>query len=85
MTIYTDQHAEKLKAIAGRPWRPSNGTEGDMFAEAVCCRCERGPDSCEIASAAWFYLIYDPGYPKEWQIGHDGQPRCTAFRSAENG
>lgn len=85
--LYTDDHADMLKKHAGEKYRPSNGTEGDMFAERWCLDCKRSAahrtdpdnaDPCPIEMAAFWYDIYDPKYPAEWQYGPDGQPRCTA-------
>ena len=39
--IYTDEDAARyFKASAGKPYRPSNGTEGEMFQAAWCAQCE---------------------------------------------
>lgn len=85
MSIYTDQGAETMKPHAGTPWRPSNGTEGEMFTALVCCRCETDFDGCQINLAAMCFLVTEPEYPTEWQIGADGQPCCTAFREVQHG
>lgn len=56
-------------------YRPSNGTEGDIFMSCFCCRCERDkeftddPDegiSCPIVANAFAFGIKEEGYPKEW-------------------
>lgn len=73
-----------------RPYRPSNGTEGMIFMERFCDRCERDRlwrleerDPCPILSDTMLYDPGDPAYPKEWieEEGKDGfaHPRCTAF------
>jgi len=64
-----------------RPYRPSNGTEGDVFYSAWCVRCrhedhERNP--CEIFTATLLLGEDDPEYPKEWVEDERG-PRCTKF------
>lgn len=69
-------------------WVPSNGTEGEIFQDEWCARCQRdaafraAPDSgqgCEIlASTMWTTGIGDPDYPDEW-TNRDGEPKCTAF------
>lgn len=86
MTIYIDRHAEILKARSGEPWRPSNGTEGDIFMAQWCERCalaDYDGDGCMIQLRALAHSIGDPEYPPEWQIGPDGQPCCTAFDEAD--
>jgi len=85
--------AEKFKAHAGEKYQPSNGTEGEFFFSAWCEHCARdktmseGKDYdecdeseiCEIIGATMRFKVEDPGYPKEWVYGTDGQPKCTAF------
>jgi hypothetical protein len=76
---------------APRPYRPSNGTEGMIFMDCWCDRCERDRafredrgDSCPIAAAAMAYDIGDPGYPEEWIIlTASDTPVCTAFAPVE--
>ncbi len=66
-----------------KPYRPSNGSEGEMFERQFCDRCEhQGP--CMIAANAFWHNIDDPLYPSEWIVDDDGlsNPRCTVF--AEN-
>lgn len=83
--IYTDRDAELMKAHAGEPWRPSNSTEGHLFMVAVCAKCSVDYVDCNINLAAFCLPLDDPGYPKEWQIGQNGQPCCTAFAEATHG
>lgn len=84
--IYPDDAAERLKSSAGHPYRPSNGTEGEIFAEAWCSACSRrhgfAGQGCTIFVASMAHGIGEPGYPVEWQYGADGQPACTGFRDA---
>lgn len=68
-----------------RPYRPSNGTEGEIFMDGWCLWCERDRafredvgDSCPIAAATMAHDTGDPGYPAEWITDEKG-PRCTAF------
>jgi len=78
----------KIKSMAGKSYRPSNGTEGMIFMDAFCDRCKRdakyretndGEDGCPIAAAS-FWAEYDsPDYPKEWTHTAEGEPMCTAF------
>lgn len=76
-----------------RPYRPSNGTEGQFFYEAWCAKCSRDaafrnndndrPRGCSIIARALIYDLDDPQYPKEWIQGTDdgvfSETRCTAF------
>lgn len=74
--------ADKLKNRAGSKWRPSNGTEGDIFRQSWCDKCKRDINSdCPILGATMMYDVDDDGYPMEWQYGNDGQPVCTAFEA----
>jgi hypothetical protein len=75
-----------------KPYRPSNGTEGEMFAEQFCYECKRdekfqetqnGEDSCPINAAACFLDVDDPDYPPEWITDEAGY-RCTAFEAIES-
>lgn len=68
-------------------YRPSNGTEGEIFQGDWCSRCERDRPSregdpsegCSILVKVYALPIDDPAYPEEWTYGPDGQPLCTAF------
>lgn len=67
-----------------QPYRPSNGTEGEIFYDNWCVRCHReaGASKCRIYGRSMMYNIGDKGYPKEWirDVGPwPGNPRCTAF------
>ena len=81
----TAQHA--LLNVANRPpcapYRPSNGTEGELFRAYFCSQCKHRDDDvaggCEIALRAYAYDIDDPSYPAQWIHGPDGQPMCTEF------
>lgn len=66
------------------PYRPSNGTAGQVFYEDWCARCHReaGGRECKILTATFIYNVDERGYPKEWvqdAQGWPGNPRCTAF------
>lgn len=70
----------------GAPYRPSNGTEGEIFHEKFCYKCARygDPDEgdikpCEIQGRALWHYEDHEDYPKEWAYGRDEQPTCTAF------
>ena len=67
---------------AGKPYRPSNGTEGEMFQEQFCHRCRRDQDEddpCTILTETMAFSIDDAEYPTEWVYDKDGTPCCTAF------
>ena len=81
--LYMPEFADKLKHRAGMKWRPSNGTEGDIFMESWCAKCKRDINfDCEIIAKTMVFSFDDERYPKEWQYGEDGQPKCTAYESA---
>jgi hypothetical protein len=91
--IYPETLAEMTKARAGEKYRPGNGTEGECFFAAWCCKCQRDKamregcdvdecddnERCDIIAYTMCYDVEDAEYPTEWQIGTDGQPCCTAF------
>lgn len=63
-----------------KPYRPSNGTEGDFFMAEFCFRCGRDTEEkpCKLLGNSLAYEIGDPEYPKEWITDEEGS-RCTAF------
>ena len=78
--------------LAGKPYRPANGTEGEYFMERFCYRCKRdqkfqetqdGEDGCPIILASMAYDVDDPKYPEEWVTTEEyplgGAGKCTAF------
>lgn len=65
---------------AGKPYRPSNGTEGMMFEERFCDRCKIA-EGCEIPFNAMVYEIESPEYPSQWVFDSSGRPTCKAFES----
>lgn len=76
--------------IKWEPYRPSNGTEGDIFMTAFCYRCRKDTTQspCEIIARTMAYDELDPNYPKEWrrQVDDDSWPgtaECTAFEPGE--
>ena len=91
--IYPDDFAEELIKRAGEKWRPSNGTEGDLFIESHCGVCAFGEfirqgmnfddaeenERCEIVGKTFLCAVDDEEYPVEWQYGKDGHPTCIAF------
>lgn len=70
-----------------KPYRPSNGTEGEMFMGRFCERCVKdNPDEdqgCEILMMTMALDTDDEGYPSEWVQDHNG-PRCTAFEQRQS-
>ena len=67
--------------LAGKPYRPSNGTEGMIFEERFCDHCAKSEcgSGCWIYSAALVFDIDHSDYPKEWRYDQDGRPTCAAF------
>lgn len=82
----------QIKSMAGKPYRPSNSTEGDLFQCSFCMRCEhydegdggdggdctQGGDLSILARSFWSD-IGDADYPPEWTHDTEGRPTCTAF------
>lgn len=68
-----------------KPYRPSNGTEGDFFMEDFCYRCKNDSEDnpCPIIGRTMGYDIDDIRYPTEWICDDDriSNPRCTAFEA----
>lgn len=96
--IYPASFAAMLTHRAGEKYRPSNGTEGELFMSSWCCHCQRDkamrdglPDDecddselCSIIADTLAYKVEDPEYPTAWQYAKDGQPCCTQFIEAGN-
>lgn len=90
--IYPESHAALCVESAGKPYRPSNGGEGEHFIGSWCGTCQRDHGMmkglpleecddntiCGIIADTFCYPVDDPKYPKEWTYGKDGQPCCTA-------
>ena len=75
-----------FKGEVNKPYRPSNGTEGDMFMRTFCHRCEKDREwrehernSCLILGNAFAFNIGEEGFPAEWVYDDEGEPSCTAF------
>jgi hypothetical protein len=80
----------------GKKYRPSSGTEGDMFFSCWCCKCARDKamregcdfdecddnELCPIIANTQCYCVTDDQYPSEWTYDKNGQPCCTAFVTA---
>ncbi|MBS0367598.1 MAG: hypothetical protein JSS57_00190 [Proteobacteria bacterium] len=80
--IYPAELAEMMKAHAGEKYRPSNGTEGEIFIGSWCGLCAVDMRSCKIVEATFNYEEDAAEYPAEWKIGVNGQPLCAAYRNA---
>lgn len=74
---------------AGKPYRPSNGTEGLIFESLYCDKCEHdrkfretedGKYACKVLCDSMICKIDEPGYPKEWIYDENGNPTCTKFK-----
>jgi hypothetical protein len=74
--------ADRYKESGKEKYRPSNGTEGEMFQERWCHQCTKDTegDPCNILTSAFFFDLDDPEYPCEWTFSPEGQPMCTAFQ-----
>lgn len=65
-------------------YRPSNGTEGEIFMDnhcMQCIHCDPDPDGekqCEILARALCYDTKDEEYPEEWVYKND-EPTCTKW------
>lgn len=75
----------------GKPYRPSNVTEGMYFIEEYCMNCLHcGPDpngkkQCDILCASMCFNINEPGYPKEWVYDENDNPCCTNWQKWDLG
>ena len=92
-SIFPERLAAAYVKHAGEKYRPSNGTEGECFFASWCFKCQRDKamregvdidecddnERCDIIANTMCFDVEDEEYPKEWQIGKDGQPCCTAF------
>ncbi len=70
-----------------KPYRPSNGSEGEWFMGRYCENChfdqkyqrtQDGKHGCKIIVYSFAYDIGHPKYPKEWVEDENG-PRCTKY------
>ena len=90
----TDPFDDYRRKVAGKPYRPANGTEGMIFDEHWCDSCTRdakfraggfevAEDGCKILANTFVFDIDDPEYPTEWVHDADGHPTCTAFERSD--
>jgi len=72
---------------AGKPYRPSNGSEGDIFMSNFCYKCihddMENEDYCHILNRTFVHEPEDEEYPKEWIYNQEGRPICTAFEDQD--
>lgn len=75
------------KEAAGQPYRPSNGTEGDIFQSYFCDKCRKWPINPDAKTQCGIFLkmliknVGEKGYPKQIRYAPDGSgPECTSFR-----
>jgi len=82
----------QIKSMAGKPYRPSNGTEGADFEYQWCRRCVHdadfqrtgpGGDGCPIFFLVLLHDIGEPEYPCHWTHNAEGEPVCTAFEEVK--
>lgn len=74
-----------------QPYRPSNGTEGEIFMGQWCARCLRDKErregdafaGCDIITMTMAFDIDHPSYPKAWVQDDDGQPSCLEFTAED--
>ena len=76
----------KIESLAGQPYRPSNGTEGEMFMSQFCYRCKHDnytdetPNSgCKLILLSMCNYTDEPNYPAAWTHDEEGEPTCTEF------
>lgn len=65
-----------------RAYRPSNGTEGELFMQKYCYTCKKDDQKdlfCPLLGDALCFDVDDEEFPKEWTYGLDGLPTCTAY------
>ena len=67
--------------MAGELYQPSNGTEGEMFFDRFCWRCQHESEEtpCEIMTDTMVFDTRDAEYPREWKYDDAGRPTCTKF------
>lgn len=73
-------------------YRPSNGTEGEIFKERFCYRCKNfdefpeGYVDCKLGILMFAELhgIDHPKYPTEWRYDEKGKPTCIKFERLDN-
>lgn len=73
-----------------RHYIPNNNTEGELFYDIWCNRCERdrlyrenAGSGCDILLLSLVFDIDDPLYPSKWTYDNNGVPICTEFISVD--
>lgn len=82
-----DDWAALCVEYAGKPYKPSNGTEGMVFIENWCRHCARDKamregepiEECDDRELCPIIARSFSGEATEWVYGTDGQPRCTEY------
>jgi len=71
-----------FKKYAGKPYMPSNGTEGMNFIGSWCEECiHQHPDPNKKPQCVDVLLKSIIGeQPKEWIYDDEGYPKCTKFK-----
>lgn len=67
---------------AGKPFMPSNGTDGMVFTEAFCDNClnqHPDPDNPKQCFEILMKSLCDE-QPPEWIFSNEGYPICTAWK-----
>ena len=92
--LYTGDLAKLYREDPDKKYRPSNGSEGEMFQALFCEECVHdaafrktggeGGEGCDILMKTMFLGVDDEGYPPEWTYDAEGQPQCTAFQQVES-
>jgi hypothetical protein len=72
------------KQIAGKPFMPHNGTEGELFMEQYCFKCAHDPfsksDDFDAPSCGLIMQSLGDQQPEEWRYDDEGYPICYKFR-----
>lgn len=66
-----------------RKYRPSNGTEGDIFMGQFCRQCTKN-FKCDIQIKTMAYDVEDNEYPVEWQRSSEGIKIYAGMKDSEN-
>lgn len=70
-----------------KKYRPANGSEGEIFHNHFCNRCQKDryeSRPCSILNRTLMLDVTDKKYPKQWVTDNNGgNPRCTSFKPRE--
>ncbi len=69
------------KILPGKPYTPSNGTEGTWFISKFCDNCVHQHPDPENPRQCYDILLKSlmGGQPPEWVYNEEAEPVCTAF------